>query len=54
MSPLPPESSFTRMGNNELHVDVGIEIGYSKGVYNFQMAMTGKSRQIATDRKSAP
>lgn len=51
---LPRESCFIRLENSNIQVDVRIEIGYSKVVYNFRMAMTGKSRQIATDRKSAP
>ncbi len=48
------ESSFIRTVNNDIHVDVNNEIGYSKVVYNFRIAMTGKSRQYETDRKSAP
>ena len=35
MSPLRPESCFIRTENNDLHIDVLKEIGYSKTEYNF-------------------
>lgn len=35
MSLLLQESCFTRTGNNDIHVDVQNEIGYSNDVYNF-------------------
>lgn len=54
MSLLQQESCYIRTENNDIHVDVQNEIGYSKVVNNFRMAMTGKSRQYETDRKSAP
>ncbi len=54
MSPLLRASCFIRTVSNEIYVDEQNEIGYSKVVYNFRMAMTGKSKQYETDRKSAP